>query len=100
MKKDSVTREHFDTAFASVLRANHPDEEKRELLASLGLSTTILSAVALAIAMKAALGDVSAAKFLRDICGEDGTPREDTDLAPYTDEELRILLRTFEKETP
>ena len=99
MKMESVTKEYFDTAFASVLCAHHPDGEKRELLSSLGLPPTILSAVALAIALKAAGGDVSAAKFLRDTCGEDTAPCEDTNLAPYTDEELRVLLNTFKEET-
>lgn len=99
MKKDGVTTECFDTCFGAVLRADHPDGEKREMLASLGLAPTILSAIALGIAMKAAGGDVSAAKFLRDTCAEEGIKCEDTNLAPYTDEELRLLLSAFEEET-
>lgn len=94
-----MTSESFDAAFGAVLGADHPDGEKRELLRSLGLAPTILSAVALAIAMKAAAGDVSAAKFLRDTCGEDTAPHEDTNLAPYTDEELRILLNAIQEES-
>ena len=99
MKMESVTSEFFDQSFGAVLRADHPDSEKREMLASLGLAPTILSAIALGIALKAAGGDVSAAKFLRDTCGEDTAPHEDTNLAPYTDEELRLLLNAFEEET-
>lgn len=96
----AVTTACFDQCFSAVLRASHPDVEKRELLSSLGLSPTILSAVALAIALKAAGGDVSAAKFLRDTCTADGTPHEDTNLTHYTDEELRRLLNTLQEETP
>lgn len=99
MKMESITSESFDLCFGAVLRADHPDSEKREMLTSLGLPTTVLSAIALGIALKAAGGDVSAAKFLRETCTADTAQTEDTDLAPYTDEELRILLKTFEEET-
>lgn len=99
MKMEFVTSESFDQSFGAVLRADHPDGEKRELLRSLGLSTTVLSAIALGIALKAAGGDVSAAKFLRETCTADTAQTEDTDLAPYTDEELRLLLSAFEEET-
>ena len=96
----TVTTDCFDRSFAAVLNATHPDGEKRELLSSLGLAPTILSAVALGIALKAAGGDVSAAKFLRDTCCEDRAGAEDLDLTPYTDEELRAILNTLEEETP
>lgn len=90
----------FEDCFAAVLAAEHPDGEKREMLASLSLPTTILAAVALGVALKAAGGDVSAAKFLREVLGGAAGGGEDTDLAPYTEEELRALIRHLQEDTP
>lgn len=98
MNRSIITQAMFDESVALALSAQHPDEEKRKLLASLGLPTTILSAIALGVALKAAGGDVSAAKFLRDAGCSEREADEDTNLAPYTDEELRALLKTFEEE--
>ena len=98
MKKDTETAIRFDESIRTVLAAGHPEEEKRELLSALGLAPTILSAVTLGIALKAAAGDVSAAKFLRDICVS-GEGREDATLAPFTEEELRALLQSLEEDT-
>lgn len=98
MDQGAVTATLFDETIGAALRAEHPDGEKREQLAALGLPTTLLSAVALALTLKAAGGDVSAAKFLRDTCAAHSAPHEDWDLAPYTDEELRKLITTLQED--
>ena len=88
---------NFEDSVTAVLATPHPDSEKRETLTSLGLPSTILSAIALGIALKAAGGDVSAAKFLREVCAG-GTTAAGTDLAPYSDEELRALIHHLQEE--
>lgn len=98
MEPSHIKTNCFEDCFAAVLAADHPDSEKRETLASLGLPSTILAAVALGVALKAAGGDVSAAKFLREV-SNGGKAAPDTDLAPYTDEELRTLIRCLQEDT-
>ena len=88
----------MDKSFAAVLAAPHPEEEKRRTLAALSLPPTILSAIALGIALKAAGGDVSAANFIREVTGGNAA-EETTDLTPYTEEELRALLDHLQEDT-
>ena len=98
MQDGTVTTALFDESIHAALRAEHPDEEKRAQLRELGLPTTLLSAVALALTLKAAAGDVSAAKFIKDACGEKSTDSSGPDLSTLTDEDLRAVIRHFEEE--
>lgn len=99
MQSTAMSARDFDGTLAAALAAPHPDEEKREMLLSLGLPGTVLGAIALGIGLKAAGGDVSAAKFIRDICREGQGGEEETDLTPFSEQELRALLRNFEEDT-
>ncbi len=81
-----------------ILRAPTPDEEKRERLTALGLEPTALNAILLGMSDKAARGDPSAARYLRDAAqGAQGTDAEPSpralppDLTALTDAQLRAL---------
>lgn len=81
-----------------ILRAPTNDGEKRERLVELGLEPTALNAILLGMSDKAARGDPSAARYLRDAAqaaqgpDEGRTPRSlPPDLTALTDEQLRAL---------
>lgn len=86
----------------SVLGAEVTDGELREKLKKMGLEeATVLDAIHAALGEKAVLGDVTAAKYLRDALAESGEEARDTageDLRGLSDGELRSLLRAWEEE--
>jgi len=83
----------------TILSAETPDEEARQRLDGLGLAPTVLNAIHLGMSEKAAKGDPSAAKYLRDLA-EGGGEEEDAaelpaDLSALSDRELRRLAARF-----
>ena len=85
----------FRKSVRLILAGAAQDEELCELLTALGVEKTMLNAVHLAICLKAMKGDVSAAKYLREIAegeedsGENGF--EMPDLTVLSDRELRTM---------
>lgn len=87
----------------TILSAETPDEEARQTLDGLGLAPTVLNAIHLGMSEKAAKGDPSAAKYLRDLA--EGGGREETEaaedadplpgLSALSDRELRRLAARF-----
>lgn len=84
-----------------ILRAPTNDEEKRERLVALGLEPTALNAILMGLSDKAAKGDPSAARYLRDAAQAAQEPDAERppgaqrtlppDLTALTDEQLRAL---------
>ena len=60
-------------ALKTVMRIDVPNADKREALETLGIEPTIQNAVILAALLKAADGDIEAARFVRDTVGEKPT---------------------------
>lgn len=83
---------NFRESVRMILAGAAQDKEVCELLAALGVETTILNAVHLALCLKAMKGDVQAAKYLRETAEEDGdhteTVFEMPDLTVLSDREL------------
>lgn len=93
----------FRESIRAVLRMEVPDTDKRQYLEKLGLDGTMLDAINLAVSERAALGDVEAARFLRDTVGEkpregleignlDDKPLASLDLSKLTDDQLKALV--------
>ena len=87
----------FYESIRAVLNSKISDKERREHLKKLGVENTLLNAIHLELGEKAALGDVQAAKYLRDTamtkpCAQ--SPAADMsgfDLSGLTDDELRAI---------
>jgi len=82
----------------TILNAETPDEEARQTLDGLGLAPTVLNAIHLGMSEKAAKGDPSAAKYLRDLAeggGEEEEAELPADLSALSDRELRRLAARF-----
>ena len=85
-------------ALKTVMRIDVPNADKREALETLGIEPTIQNAVILAALLKAADGDIEAARFVRDTVGEKPTeqynlgvrdkPVKSIDLTRLSDDEL------------
>lgn len=88
-------------ALKTVMRIDVPDADKRKALETLGIDPTIQNAVILAALLKAADGDIEAARFVRDTVGEKPTeqynlgvldkPVKSIDLTRLSDDELERL---------
>ena len=84
------------------------DEKMKGRLESLGLKTTYANAIALSLMDKAAGGDLSAAKFVREILSEDPDRAQQTqnrarrveemDLSALSDEQLEELADLAEEQ--
>ena len=88
----------FYESIRVVLGSKVSDKEKRAHLRKLGVENTLLNAIHVELGEKAALGDVQAAKYLRDTamaqpCGKDGVLvySPELDLSALTDDELRAM---------
>lgn len=87
----------FYESISAVLASKVSDKEKRAHLKKLGVENTLLNAIHLELGEKAALGDVQAAKYLRDTamtkpCGQRAAAEpEGFDLSGLTDDELRAI---------
>ena len=96
-------RRTFRESIRAVLSMEVPDTDKRQYLEKLGLDGTMLDAINLAVSERASLGDVEAARFLRDTVGEkprdgleignlDDKPLASLDMSKLTDDQLRALV--------
>lgn len=84
----------FRASVRALLACQIPDEELRQRLDALGLDTTVLNAIHNGVFEKALRGDVSAARYLRDLAEEEGEKKEPSthlDLSRLSDLELRRL---------
>lgn len=85
----------FRGSVRALLACQIPDEGLRERLDELGLDGTVLNAIHNGVFEKALRGDVSAARYLRDLAEEERTqdrePVKGADLSRLSDEELRRL---------
>lgn len=88
----------FPESVRAILTAETPDEDARETLRTLGLPPTVLNAIHLAMSGKAAKGDPSAAKYLRDTVAEQQADEDDEppvlaglDFSEMSDSELKEL---------
>ncbi len=90
----------FPESVRAILAARTPDGEAEEALRALGLEPTVLNAIHWGMSGKAARGDTSAAKYLRDAV--EGDDEEDTpepawpELSTLSDRELRALAARLE----
>ncbi len=92
----------FPESVRAILAARTPDGEAEEALRALGLEPTVLNAIHWGMSGKAARGDTSAAKYLRDAVereSEEDTPEPAwPELATLSDRELRALAARLEGE--
>ena len=95
-------RRTFRESVQLVLNLDVPDEAKKAEREKLGVDPSVLNAINLAVSGRATLGDVEAARFLRDTIGEkpregldlgglDGKPLASIDVSGMTDDQLRAL---------
>ena len=97
----------FRESVRAILACEVPDEELRDKLGKLGLDTTVLNAIHAAVFEKAVRGDVTAARYLRDMAEEseqermERTPPEGfLELSGLTDDELRQIAFAEEARGP
>ena len=99
----------FRESIKALLTCDVPDEELKARLEQLGVDTTVLNAIHMAVHDKAMRGDLEAARYLRDtagekprdgldIAGEPGTPLSWMDLSAMSDDQLRALITKGEEE--
>ncbi len=91
----------FPESVRAILAARTPDGEAEEALRALGLEPTVLNAIHWGMSGKAARGDTSAAKYLRDAVereGEEDAPEPEwPELSTLSDRELRALAARLEE---
>lgn len=85
----------FGDSVRVILAGAVQDEKWKELLEALGVETSVLNAIHLALSLKALGGDVQAAKYLRDTA-ETGAGAENElpsilELSGLSDRQLRLL---------
>ena len=99
----------FRESIKALLTCDVPDEELKARLEQLGVDTTVLNAIHMAVHDKAMRGDLEAARYLRDtagekprdgldIAGEPGKPLSWMDLSAMSDDQLRALITKGEEE--
>ncbi len=90
----------FPESVRAILAARTPDGEAEEALRALGLEPTVLNAIHWGMSGKAARGDTSAAKYLRDAVEmgdeEDAPEPAWPELSALSDRELRALAARLE----
>lgn len=86
----------FPGSARAILAAPTPDEDAKATLEGWGLAPTVLNAIHLGMSAKAARGDPSAAKYLREVAVEETQEEENPaqpDFSALDDRALRRLIR-------